>query len=227
MNSLFTSHRDTLLSLGFAISGKIPKVSSDPEIAILDLLPSFFEDRKLFRLLLAWLHVTSELIHIERLNTLARKLEPRLKVIMATVALKLTQQDRRWNLIHESMKKSLPRIKANRIEIPEGYDNPFLLSKNGLDLEFARFGLRLAKLTPEDSKKILVLRGVLAANGWLRLRALIGSNFRADVAYLYVSERAKGPADAARVLSCSRDTAYRNWRSLEDADVRKLLKLSA
>jgi hypothetical protein len=55
----------------------------------------------------------------------------------------------------------------------------------------------------------------------------MGSNFRADVAFLYVSKRVDGPADAARALGCSRDTAYRNWRALEDADVRRLLRLSA
>ncbi len=227
MSNLFALHRDTLLSLGFAIEGKQPKQSSDPEAGILDLLPSFFEDRKLFRLLLAWLQITSELIHIERLNTLARKLEPRLEVILGSVALKLVARDRRWKLIYESMRKSLPRIKAGLMAVPEGYNDAFLVAKEGLDQEFAQFGVKMAKITPEDSKKILVLRGILAGNAWLRLRALMGSNFRADVAYLYVSERARGPADAARALGCSRDAAYRNWRSLEDADVRDLLRLSA
>ncbi len=73
MNKFFSIHRDTLLSLGFAVEGNRKTQSADPEAAILELLPSFFEDRKLFRLLLAWLQLASELVHIERLNHLAEK----------------------------------------------------------------------------------------------------------------------------------------------------------
>ncbi len=125
------------------------------------------------------------------------------------------------------MKKSLPRIKAGLVQVPEGYNDAYLVNKEGPDREFAQFGVEMARITPEESKKLLTLRGILAGNTWLRLRALMGSNFRADVAYLYASKRAQGPADAARTLGCSRDTAYRNWRALEDADVGDLLKIPA
>ena len=89
------------------------------------------------------------------------------------------------------------------------------------------YKVKISKILPENEKKILSLKGILKSNRWLRLRAVFGPNFRADVVYLYVAGIASGPAEAARLLKCSRDTAYRNWRALEEADVRQLIRLSA
>jgi hypothetical protein len=225
MDNFFQQHKEKLLSLGFAFHGRIPKVSTDPEKAILDLLPALFEDRKVFRMLLAWLAVVPELIHIERLKALSEDLPGRSKLVLGAIALKVSKQDRRWRLLADFLQTSLLQSR-HQFTFPSELYDPFLTSKYGKDEEFNKFGIGIARLLPEDEKKILSLRGILRANPWLRIRALMGPNFRADVAYLCLSG-VDGPAEVARILGCSRDTAYRNWRALEDANVREMLRVSA
>jgi hypothetical protein len=225
MDSFFEQHNDQLLSLGFAFHGRIPKTSADPEKSILDLLPALVEDRKVFRMLLAWLGVVSELIHIERLKALSEASPIRSKLVLGVVALKVARSDRRWKLLADSMKNAIAG-NPHELILPRELSDPYLKSKYGKDEEFAKFGVELATILPEDEKKILTLRGILRVNTWLRLRALMGANFRADVAYLFLAG-VGGPAAAARVLGCSRDTAYRNWRALEEANIREILRVSA
>ena len=226
MSSLIETHRNALLSLGFAFQGVSKVAPADPEQTIVDMLGAFYEDRKLYRMLLAWLDATSDLIHMERLNALSKELPPGLRVVLGATALKLLPRDRRWKLIAEAMQESA-YAKSSSAVIPDGYADPFLISKNGIDQEFKKLGLKIARITAEDRKKIRSLKAILQSHGWLRIRALIGPNFRADIAYLYLSKRAGGPAEAARLLKCSRDTAYRNWKAVEEADVRSLVRLSA
>lgn len=226
MNSLFEENKDKLLSLGFAFYGKVPKRSADPERTIVALLPSFFVDRKLFQMVLTWLATTTDFIHVERFKPLSRDLAPNVRLVLGAVAMKMAKQDRRWSLIHDHVKASLTD-KTVTLQTPREFSDPYLISKHGHDEEFAVYGVEISKVLPEDQKKVLALSGILHSNRWLRLRAVMGANFRADVAYLYVSGLAGGPAAAARTLGCSRDTAYRNWRALEVAEAEKILKLSA
>lgn len=226
MSSLVEANRNALLSLGFAFQGVSKGAPADPEQTIVSVLGAFYEDRKLYRMLLAWLDATSDLIHMERLNALSKDLPQGLRVVLGATALKLLPRDRRWRLIATAMQESA-YAKGRAGVVPDGYADAFLLSKNGVDEEFKKLGLKIARIDAEDRKKIRSLKAILQSNGWLRIRALIGPNFRADIAYLYLSNRAEGPADAARVLKCSRDTAYRNWKAIEEADVRSLVRLSA
>ncbi len=226
MNNVYEANKDNLLSLGFAFHGKIPRKSADPERTIVDVLQSFFVDRKLFRMLLTWLGTTTELIHIERLKALSKDLSPNLKVVLAVVAKKLARQDRRWKFLYEHLKVELQDQNLS-LQVPKEFNDPYLVSKYGPDEDFAEFGVDITKVAPEDGKKILSLRGILNNNSWLRLRAVMGPNFRADTAYLYLTNSAGGPAEVARILGCSRDTAYRNWRALENSDARKVLRISA
>lgn len=223
MSNLVETNRRELLSLGFSFHGAAKGDAADPEQTVLRLLCAFYEDRKLYRMLLTWLEATSHLIHMERLNALAGGLPPGLRIVLGATAFKLSPIDRRWKAVAEAMVKATDR-KGPPVSAPEGYADPFLISKYGIDEGFREFGVKIAKIAPEDRKKIRSLKAILQNNDWLRIRALIGPNFRADIAYLYLSNRVHGPADAARFLKCSKDTAYRNWRAIEDADARKLLK---
>ncbi|MBI4405467.1 MAG: hypothetical protein HY537_14990 [Deltaproteobacteria bacterium] len=222
MSKFFNENKHALLSLGFAFHGKIPKVACDPEKTLLRVLPAFFCDRKLFRMLLAWLNIVSDLLHVERLSSLAEALPSELKKVLLVLSLKLLKRDRRWKIVKTHLNAE---IDDKPLEVPAEFRDPYLISKYGIDEEFQTIKVKVARILPEDEKKILSLQGILRANGWLRLRALIGPNFRADVAYLYISGQATGPAETARVLQCARDTAYRNWRALEEADVRKMVTL--
>lgn len=226
MSKTFDANKEALLSLGFAFHGTAPSSSADPEKTIIDILPAFFEDRKLFRMLLTWLHVVTDLIHMERLTVLSEELPHNLKIILDATALKLKKTDRRWKILHDRLKSGLEG-KETSFHTPAEFNDPFLMEKHGPDKEFAELGIKIPNILPENEKKILSLHGILKTNSWLRLRAVIGANFRADITYLYISHAASGPAEAARILKCSRDTAYRNWRALEDADVRQVIRLSA
>jgi hypothetical protein len=224
MSNLIEKNKMALLSLGFAFQGKLPKQASDPEKTIIQILPAFFEDRKLFRMLLTWLDIVSDLIHIERLIPLATNLDASSKIVLAAISLKLQKRDRRWRIVHQKLEKE---IQKDTLIVPPEYRDQYLISKYGVDEEFRKMGVRIAKILPEDEKKILSLQGVLKANEWLRLRALMGPNFRADIAFLFLSELVSGPAEASRYLGCARDTAYRNWRALEAASVKEFIQLSA
>jgi hypothetical protein len=224
MSKIFETHEQALISLGFAFYGKVPRKSADPEKTILEILPALTEDRKLFRMLLTWLEIVSDLVHVERLKSLSDNLDPELKVVLGGIALKLMPTDRRWKSVLEAIR---PKAKSVKFEVPVELRDPYLVDKYGLDEEYAQFGIKMARILPEADKKILSLEGILKVNFWLRLRALMGANFRADIAYLYLSGAVDGPSAAAKVLDCARDTAYRNWKALDAANVRKMVRLSA
>ncbi len=222
MGRLVGKHRDALLSLGFAFYGGAAKKTADPERTILSLLPSFRADRKLFRMLLAWLDIASDLVHIERLAGLAEEASDEDKIVLGAVASRLARdRDKRWALIFRNMKRDL---EGKRLPSPPSeYADPYLVSKHGEDPHFREFGYRIAMLHPEDEKKILSLNGILRSNLWLRLRALIGPNFRADLVYLIVAGLAENPNQAASLLGCSRETAYRLWKAVTQfEDLTKL-----
>ncbi len=223
MSSFLETHQPKLVSLGFAFYGEAGPLAADPEKTLLEILPSFFEDRKVFCMLLTWLEVVSDLVHVERLKVLSQGLSPEHKALLAVVALKRQKADRRWSAIYRTVRRAAG--KAKLIAPPE-YAAPYLLSKYGKDVECAKLGIETASVLPEDRKKILSLEGILQINPWLRLRAIIGPTFRADIAYLYLSKQATGPVDAARRLGCARDTAYRNWRAIVAADIGSLLKIA-
>jgi hypothetical protein len=55
------------------------------------------------------------------------------------------------------------------------------------------------------------------------MRALIGPNFRADIAYLMAARIVENAHQASKTLGCNAETAYRLWRTLENApDLEKL-----
>lgn len=209
---LFEQIKPSLISLGFSFYGEASLLPADPENTLLAGLEFFYEDRKLFRMLLRWCLSTSSLIHVERLSKLAQKLDPALMPALEGLALKLVKAgDRRFKLIVDQMKAS---IKKHAIRLPEGYADPYLIAKQGIDPEFLEVGFTMALIQPEDQKKILGLCDILKMNHWLKIRALVGANFRADLIFLLIQKKVKNPNQAAKILCCSRETAYRLWREI-------------
>ncbi len=206
--------QEQLVSLGFAFHGRPSAQPADPEKIILELLSAFYEDRKTFRIMLRWLLTTSELIHVERLAALAKYIASEDKAVLGALALKLVRAgDRRWAMIVERAKVDLEKHPSSS-SAPEEYADPYLVEKYGTDAEFLAFGLKTATVSPEDEKKVLTLAGILKGHGWLRLRALMGPCFRADLAYLRITAEVSNPNQAIKILGCSRETAYRLWRAL-------------
>jgi len=209
----FASLRPSLIGLGFAFYGDGEQ--SDPEATILDILRLSENDPKVFRMLLSWLDKTRDLIHVERLRVLAGDLTDKSALIfLGVLALKQVKcGDRRFSILVDFVKSKSGKGVSVRPSLQRDAD-PFLMEKYGVDLEFQEFGIESEKTAPADPKKILTLEAIMAQNPWLRFRALIGANFRADMAYVMAHKLAQNPYQAAKLVGCSQETAYRLWKGL-------------
>jgi hypothetical protein len=216
----FEQLKPDLISMGFAFYGESSPDAADPERTILRIVQLAERERKTFLMLLAWLEKVRELVHVERLKTLSRELDPTFMPVLGAVALKQFRAgDRRFSsIVTLAHQTSDGRSSDLAFEA-----DPYSTSKRGLDQEFLEFGIRTPLIAPSDEKKILTWDGILHKNAWLRMRALMGANFRADMAYVMTAKRAKNPYQAAKLLSCNMETAWRLWRTLEQApDLAKL-----
>lgn len=199
-----------LVSLGMAYYGKASPVA-DPERTLLDAIRILPGDPKLLRVVLAWLEKVHDLIHVERIRSFADDLSGDQWVALGVVALKqVASGDRRFALLSDIAQK---KWSGQESLFSQGSD-PYLIEKHGLDKELAVFGIRAARIEAADPKKVLSLDGILKQHAWLRFRALIGANFRADVAYLMAHQLAQNAYQAAKILGCSQETSYRLWRGL-------------
>lgn len=215
----FDSLKSDLISLGFAYNGKNSKLAPDPEATIIAAIRLFQEDQKLYRMLLAWLSRFGDLVHVERLAGFISQLSDFDKVILGVTALKqVNNGDTRYKILFEKIIKQKPKI-AFELSGNDGY----LIEKVGVDPEFKKFGIKTSRILPSENKKLLDRKAILASNLWLRLRALLGSNFRADLAFIKLNGLASNAYGAMKLIRCSKETSYRIWGSLEEARVEDLI----
>lgn len=204
-----------LISLGFGFYGDPSDKPADPERTIIEIISLFTRDPKMFRMLLAWFEKCHDLVHVERLRSFADGLSGfELRILGALSMKQVKNCDRRFSMIAEFAKNELKTKKKDGSSSTVEGDDPYLIDKLGIDEEFKEFGLRSAKVEPTHSKKILTLEEILRRNAWLRFRALIGANFRADLAFVMANKQAQNPYQAAKILGCSQETAYRLWKGL-------------
>lgn len=218
----FLQLKADLISIGFAFYGEPSAHAADPERTLLGSIELFSTERKSFVMLLAWLEKVRDLVHVERLKSMMHDLDPGFLPVFGAVCLKqLRSGDRRFAILITAARHEIDRRKI-RYE-PRVECDAFLVSKHGVDEEFLEFGIRTPLIAPADPKKILSVEGILKRNSWLRMRALIGPNFRADIAYLMAARIVGNAHQASKTLGCNAETAYRLWRTLEIApDLAKL-----
>jgi hypothetical protein len=205
--------RDAWGSLGIAFNSQ-NHLQVDPETALIALVQSqeFPDDKKIMSLALLWLRSYSKLVHIERLKTHAKKLQPLELAILGSIAMKcVANGDHKWQTIVRLAE--IGKLKKN---FGVG-DSEAFIKMRGLDKEFAEFGIRVAPILPDDPKKLFSRQKVLKGNQWLRSRLLFGVNMRADIATVLTLNLAETGYAAAKLLGCSANTAYRNWNELEEA----------
>ncbi len=220
-NRSFDNLKSDLVSLGFSYVGEPSKIAPDTENVIIEIIKLFTEDQKLYRILLAWMDRFGDLIHVERLASQVDLLSDYDKLILGVTALKrVNAGDIRFKVIYEKILKQKNKINFNL----SGQDN-YLIEKHGIDLEFKAFGITTSKILPSENKKIMDRKWVLKINPWLRLRALLGSNFRADMTFIRLSHQAVNAYAAMKLLRCSKETSYRIWDSLEEAGVESLIQI--
>jgi hypothetical protein len=206
------SLRDAWRSLGIAFHHPTKK-KSDPETALIELVRAkeFPDDKKMLGLVLLWLSHYSNLVHIERLKTLAKDLLPFELAILGAIASKcLKAGDHRWKTIIKIAKE-----KNGKQQFEQG-DSATFINMRGLDKDFAQFGVRIAPVSPDSEKKLRTRQEILKHNDWLKLRVLFGTNMRADIATVIALGLASTAYGAAKLLRCSPNTAYRNWNDLEE-----------
>ncbi len=205
--------RPKLVGLGFAFYGNAVS-DADPEATLLDVIRLLKEEPKAFQMLLTWLEKVRDLIHVERVRVLAGDLAGDTLIALGVVALKQVKRgDRRFSILVDLAKNKLLKEQLLSSYFAKHAD-PFLMEKYGVDRELLEFGIKTQEIRPADPKKVLALENILAHNSWLKFRALIGANFRADIAYVMARKMAGNPYQAAKLVNCSQETAYRLWKGL-------------
>lgn len=218
-NKAFNSMKPDLIALGFAYYGSPSPLPPDPEKTIIQIIKLFSEDQKIYRIMLAWFERFGDLIHVERIASQINQLSDFEKIILGVTALKMVNAgDSRFKSIVSKIKHK--KIKLN-IEI-SGQDE-FLIEKHGLDKEFNFFSIKTSKILPADSKKLIDRDFIIKNNLWLRLRLLLGTNFRADIAFVRLNHLAQNAYGAMKLLNCSKETSYRIWNSLAEAGVESII----
>jgi hypothetical protein len=207
--------RDSWASLGIAFNAKgMP--NSNPEETIIKTIKSheFPNDKKLFSLMLLWLEEYHEYIYVERLKNYLKDLDAFELALLGSIANKcLAFGDHRWKIITNGVKKKLGK---KNIQFHEGDDELYLKIK-GIDDDFLEFGIRVAPLKSDDRKKLLSRDIVFKNNIWLKNRLIYGPNLRSDFISVFSLSLAKNAYQAAKLLGCSMNASYRNWKSIEEA----------
>jgi len=221
--------RDSWAGLGIAFATSSPVRNADPEKTLIKSIPEFEKDRKLLVLVLSWLSEYGKVFHVERLKALVVDLSAHDLAWLGGVADYALQGigDHRWNAITSLIKdklggkNKLPRFATSKLDELQA-------QRKGSEPAFSNFGLIIPKLEREQmSRKILPDVEVVKRNLWLRLRFLFGTNWRADVASVMIQKLAENSYQAGKILGCSNETAYRNWKALKIANAEELLLRSA
>lgn len=216
--------RDAWESLGIAfVFNQSGTKNADPEKTLIQSLKELADDRKTLSLIQGWLREFGPLVHIERLKALANDLTAsELAWLGGLAAHQAETGDARWKAIVRYIEDD--KLGTPRPHFPSSKLDELQIQRKGIDKHFARFGLRIPILEAAEAKKFKPTASAIKENIWLRMRALFGTNWRADTAVVLIQGLAKNAYQVERILGCSRETAYRNWKSLIDADAAGLFK---
>lgn len=210
------------ISLGIAFAGRGLE-AADPERTLIESLNRFQEERKILRLILAWIKDFGDLLHVERLKALSKNLTPFELAWLGGLASYATGWDRRWYGLEKEVSKRLgepkPIFKTTKLD-------ELVAKRQGTETNFKKFGLVIPIIKPGLPKKLLKRSSVVKDHPWLRLRSLFGTNWRADIAWQLLQFPNKTPYRVAKDLGCTTETAYRNWQALKEANAEQILRVA-
>ena len=89
------------------------------------------------------------------------------------------------------------------------------------DADFAHFGICIPKVSKADSKKIKPKQVIAEKNHWFRFRKLFDNHMRADIAVAMYVLGMSNAYQVKKVIRCSQETAYRQYKSLNDPVIAK------
>ncbi len=202
-----------LSSLGcnFVVGGS--DLNSDPEQTIIDSLAYFSIDKKVFTMLIAVLKFRiHHVINIKRLHLLSKDLDEDSKALLRVVALKVARHTSESKYIE--LESKLSKYKLNLSKVPEKYREAFYLQRRGVDKDFKKVGVLVADFFEDQpERKLKTLRMIYSQNNWIKYRALIGADYRADVFYLMKFRNAQSQAEVSNILKCNKSSVSRIFAS--------------
>lgn len=212
-----------VLGCNFAVTAEVNSI--DPEKTILEALDYFWEDKKVFTMLVGLMkYKIYGLINTQRLSLLSQNTSEEKKALLAVLALKVFNEtkDIRYKKIFNKFKI----CRLNRNNIPEKYLEKYNLEKKGHDKEFKKIKIQLVNFfNDQPARKFKNIIQILKSNSWLKYRALIGPEYRADLVYLKVTGQINNQKDAVDVIGCNKSSVSRLWKTLSFIDSELLTGL--
>ena len=178
----------------------------DPERLVISTIPFLKEDRKLLSLATSWLSAYSDLLHVERLKSLACKtMTINDFPWFHAIANKIAKIDSRWKILGK---------KQEQKQVVSQWDEWQSL-RIGLDPDFYEAGVRVAKFTTDLEKKRLTRKKILEMNPVFSIRTLFGANWRADILWVKTRLPDLSSYAIAKELGCNTETVYRISKQIE------------
>lgn len=217
-----------LQNLGVSVRGSYQVENVlDPEVLFLRFLKLYWSDNSSFFLILKSLrHRIGHLININRLIKLAEvtQISNDEKCLLIAVC-EILSKDVEPNFVQ--VYKKLYNKNLNMSDPPKTEVDKFLISEYGVEESLLKFNVKVRKFYNESEKKLLTYDAIFKINPWLKYRAVIGPNTRADVLYLFFKKVGMNYSQIAKKALCSRQAVHKICSKLEVSSFEKLLNLSS
>jgi hypothetical protein len=202
-------------SLGILFAADYDKYA-DPEKTLLDSLPLVLHDAKILYLICNWMREHGDVIHGERLLSLAKsKMLPYEEIMtLSALAEYAVAAGHKLQLIVRYAKRHIK--KGRKVETSEHVALPVELGQSQPEPSFAKFGIIVPEIV-NLSSKITDTKLITKTNIWIRNRIFFGCNWRADIYTALGRARRNKPSTyrLAKDLGCSNETALRIRKSFE------------
>jgi hypothetical protein len=189
---------------------------ADPERTILDSLGVILHDAKMLYLISNWIREHGDLIHAERLLSLAKakELSYEDRMTLGALANFAVTAGYKLDLIYRYAKTQIK--KGRKIETSEHVALPVVLGQSQPEPSFSKFGILVPEII-DLSSKITDTKLITETNVWIRNRIFFGCNWRADIytALGRVKKNKPSTYRLAKDLGCSNETALRIRKSFE------------
>src|SRR5690606_9828344 len=100
------------------------------------------------------------------------------------------------------IRKKLYKKNLKMLEPPKSETDDYLIKKWGSETSLEDFGVKVRKFYDESEKKLMSFKKLCEFNPWLKYRAIIGPNTRADVLYLKATNQNQSTALVAAKAFC-------------------------
>jgi hypothetical protein len=216
--------RERLKSLGVAFALPLADAPADPEETILDCLKYYWRYNDFFFFCYTLLRFDlGPRVNVDRLIALTekRRLDNDELILLLALCRKIAAHGA------PDFEKVVAKFHHPDLTMkspPEDEDSAWLIHQWGVEESLEIYGVRVRSFYLERKDKIFRPEITLEKNLWLKIRSVLGSNFKADIAFFKLSGQALCAEDAANLAGCSLPEAVRHWKTLLAIDsVQKLV----